>query len=174
MTPTRLALLAAALLCTAGPAGCGGKDPAPAAARLLAPDVGGTTLQGEAFALRDLQGRVVLLNVWATWCEPCRDELPELARLHEALAERGLTVVGLNVDVARLRGRVAAMAHDFALPFPVVLDPGNATVGPLQVVGYPTSFVIGRDGTIRWRRDGIILPDDAELRGVLEAALSDE
>jgi thiol-disulfide isomerase/thioredoxin len=139
----------------------------------LAPPLELTTLDGESFDLRAHRGEVVLLNMWATWCQPCRQELPELARLQREHHDKGFTVVGVNVDVARLEPRVRSMVADFELPFPVLLDPKNESVPTFEVVGYPTSFVIARDGSIRWRRDGIIFENDEELAGVLESALAD-
>ncbi|MBL8947695.1 MAG: TlpA family protein disulfide reductase, partial [Myxococcales bacterium] len=63
-----------------------------------APALVGKTLDGEPFDLASMRGQVVLLNVWATWCQPCREELPELERLHELYASRGFSVVGVSVD----------------------------------------------------------------------------
>lgn len=171
---TRLALATLLLGAPAiGIGGCRGKEQSPPPHVELAPELKLTTLEGEPFDLRGHQGEVVLLNMWATWCQPCRQELPELARLHRELGSKRFTVVGVNVDVARLEGRVRSMVADFELPFPVVLDPNNETVSKFEVVGYPTTFVIARDGSIRWRRDGIIFENDEELAGVLETALAE-
>jgi thiol-disulfide isomerase/thioredoxin len=169
---SRLAL-AAWLLAGSGLPGCRGKEQAPPGDVELAPELKLSTLEGERFDLRAHRGEVVLLNLWATWCQPCRQELPELARLHREHQGRQFTVAGVNVDVARLEPRVRSMVADFELPFPVLLDPNNESVPKFEVVGYPTTFVIARDGSIRWRRDGIIFENDEELAGVLESALSD-
>lgn len=176
MTPrSRLALAALLLGSTASTAagGCRGKQQAPPADVELAPELVLETLDGESFDLRAHRGEVVLVNMWATWCQPCRQELPELARLHREHQSRRFTVVGVNVDVARLEPRVRAMVDDFELPFPVALDPDNTSVPSFEVVGYPTSFVIARDGSPRWRRDGIIFENDEELAAVLESTLAE-
>ena len=108
--------LAALLLGLTPAAGCSGKKNAPSGDFKPAPQLELVQLGGEDFDLADYKGRVVLLNMWATWCKPCREELPELARLHRELEPRGLTVVGVNVDVARLRRKVGRMVEDFACP----------------------------------------------------------
>ncbi len=138
-----------------------------------APPLQKADLRGQPYDLAKQQGKVVLVNVWATWCEPCKAELPELARLHRELGGRGFEVVAVNVDVKRKEGQVRKMASEFQLPFPVLLDPKNQTVMDWKIVGYPTSFVVGRAGDIVWRRDGMIFEHDPELGTILENALAE-
>jgi cytochrome c-type biogenesis protein len=133
----------------------------------------GTTLRGEPLALADLRGRVVLLNVWATWCDPCREELPELQALYTRLEPRGLVVLGVSVDAARDSQTLRNMVSGFGLTYPVIHDERNRIGSPFQVVGYPASFVIDRAGVLRWRRDGMIPPGHPELAAALETALAE-
>jgi thiol-disulfide isomerase/thioredoxin len=128
---------------------------------------------GEDVELKDLRGTVVLINVWATWCEPCVAELPHLADLHRELADRGFTVVGLNADVASKRLQVKRMVEAHDLPYAIWLDPKNQAQVAFKLRGYPTSILIDRQGKIRWRREGIIVPGDAELMPILEQALNE-
>lgn len=171
---TRPCLALAALLALTA---CEGKPqradaPAPAPAGPLAPAFTGRSLDGEPFDLAGLRGQVVLLNVWATWCEPCRQEMPELQALHTRHRAQGLTVVGVSVDAARLGPEVRRMVEDFGLTYPNVHD-GRNTIGPaFKVVGYPTSFLIDRAGAIVWRRDGLLEPGDAELAAAIAGALA--
>lgn len=158
---------------------CEGKprpaDPAPASASdlPLAPNFAGRTLDGDPIDLRGLHGQVVLINVWATWCEPCRAEMPELQALHARHRERGFTVLGVSVDAARLGAEVRGLVDEFRLTYPIVHDGGN-TIGPLfKVVGYPTSFLLDRRGAVIWRRDGLLERDDPELTRALASALTD-
>lgn len=159
-------------------AACSGKPdndrvlPASVALGAPAPAYTGVTVRGVPFDLAELRGKVVLLNVWATWCEPCREELPDLQGLHDRLGERGLRVVGVSVDAARDRGLIDATIAEFSLRYPVVHDARNLISGPFKVVGYPTSFVIDRAGVVTWRRDGLIPKDDPALLAALEAALA--
>lgn len=137
-----------------------------------APAFAGTTLRGEPLSLADLRGRVVLLNIWATWCEPCREELPELQALYTRHEARGLTVLGVSTDAARDFKTLRNMVSGFGLTYPVIHDEPNRIGAPFQIIGYPASFVIDRGGTLRWRRDGMIPPGDPDLAAVLEAALA--
>lgn len=132
----------------------------------------GTTVAGEPFSLAEQRGTVVLVNVWATWCAPCRQELPELVRLHHRHRDRGFTVVGVSVDTRRAFGPLRAMIEQFAIDYPVVFDPEQAAIAPWEIRGYPTSFLVDREGVVRWRRDGLVEPDDAELGAAIEAALA--
>ncbi|HEY8376683.1 MAG TPA: TlpA disulfide reductase family protein [Nannocystis sp.] len=157
---------------------CEGKPPGPGAPATLAlgapaPPFAGVTMRGEPLALADLRGRVVLLNVWATWCEPCREELPELQALYQRLEPRGLTVVGISTDAARDFKSLRTMVAGYNLTYPVLHDERNRIGAPYQIVAYPASFVIDRAGVLRWRRDGVIKPDDPELAAVLEAVLAE-
>ena len=137
-----------------------------------APAYAATTLDGATFDLEAHRGEVVLVNVWATWCEPCREELPELARLHREHERDGLVVVGVSTDAARNAEKVRRMVTEYDLPYPIVHDADNVVVTTFKVVGYPTSFLVDRRGRLRWRRDGIIPNGDAELATALRTALA--
>jgi peroxiredoxin len=173
-----LALVLATCFVGSGLAACEGKPGAPDQPAVLAvgapaPAFAGTTVRGEPLSLADLRGRVVLLNVWATWCEPCREELPELEKLHTSLGPRGLTVLGVSIDAARDAPTLRDMIASFGLHYPVIHDERNIIGAPFKIIGYPASFVIDRAGVLRWRRDGLLQPGDPELAAVLEAALSE-
>lgn len=169
-----LASLLALLALTA----CEGKpqQPAPDAAATIkgpaAPPFIGRTLDGEPFELASHRGQVVLLNVWATWCEPCRQEMPELQALHTRHSPQGLTVIGVSVDAARLNPEVRRMVEDARITYPNVHDARNTIGTGFKVAGYPTSFLIDRQGAIVWRRDGLIEPGDAELAAAITSALA--
>jgi len=167
----RSSTVLAALLALTSPA-CSKSDPAPVAYE-DAPEFSARTFDGEDVALADLRGTVVLINVWATWCEPCVAELPDLADLHRQLGERGFTVIGLNADVASKRLQVKRMVDAHDLPYSIWLDPKNQAQVAFAVRGYPTSILIDRQGKIRWRREGVILPGDPELMPILEQALAE-
>lgn len=167
---SRTIALGIALLLCACPASPGQRNAAEAGLK-VAPRLTGKDLAGEYVALDDHRGKVVLLNVWATWCEPCREELPELQRIQATHGGESFTVFGVSIDADRDAPKVRAMAERFRLGYPVMLDPGGKSVESLDVRGYPTTFVLGPDGTILWRRDGILLPRDPEVETQIKAAL---
>jgi cytochrome c biogenesis protein CcmG, thiol:disulfide interchange protein DsbE len=121
-----------------------------------APDFMATDLAGNPVRLADLRGEVVLLNVWATWCPPCREEMPSMQRLHEEFATKGLHVVAVSIDAepgrfdlgGRRGGDVHAFAREMRLTFPLWLDPAGDIQRIYRVTGVPESFVIDRTGTI--------------------------
>jgi cytochrome c biogenesis protein CcmG, thiol:disulfide interchange protein DsbE len=122
-----------------------------------APDYEARTLAGDRVALHDYRGAVVLLNIWATWCPPCVEEMPALQRLHEALADHGLRIVAVSVDAplgvpgvfGLPGGDVAAFRDRFGLTFDILHDPSGDIQPRYQVNGLPTTFLIDRDGRIR-------------------------
>lgn len=165
---------ARALLALLPLAGCGGGEGMPqvvevgrpvpeyAAASLASPD---------SVSLRDLRGKVVLLNVWATWCHPCREEIPALQRLHERFGARGLEVVGVSVDAAGEEEAIRAFAQDFGMTYPVWLDPGDRVSSTFRLIGVPSTFLIDRDGTLLWKHLGPVDAEDPALTRTLEEAL---
>jgi peroxiredoxin len=116
-----------------------------------APPLVATTLDGtkRRKTLADYTGKVVLLNVWATWCEPCRVEMPSIERLHHEFASRGLAVVAVSVDDPGTEQRIRDFAKELGVTFEILHDPRQETKTSYQITGYPETFVIGRDGTIR-------------------------
>lgn len=112
-----------------------------------APDFRLEDLDGGTRSLSDLRGRPVVVNFWASWCIPCRDEAPLLADAQSRDATSGLQILGVvfqdDADSAR------AFMERFALPYPGLLDPGGRTAIDYGVVGIPMTFMIGRDGIIR-------------------------
>ena len=138
-----------------------------------APEFETKTLDGDDTSLADYRGQVVLLNVWATWCDPCVRELPELVRLHEQLAGKGFTVIGLNTDVRSKLSAVRAMVVRNRLPFPVWLDFESRSQVAFELRGYPTTFLIDRQGKVRWKREGEVLRNDPELMPILDQVLAE-
>ncbi|HEU0301810.1 MAG TPA: TlpA disulfide reductase family protein [Longimicrobium sp.] len=122
-----------------------------------APDVRARDLQGRPVSLQDLRGQVVLLNVWATWCGPCLDEMPSMERLHRELGPRGLKIVAVSVDAAQGSvsrsgqpgGDVAEFARALGLTFTIWHDPSGAIERSYRTTGVPESFVIDRNGVIQ-------------------------
>jgi cytochrome c biogenesis protein CcmG, thiol:disulfide interchange protein DsbE len=116
-----------------------------------APDIHAVTLDPEPAVrtLADYDGRVVLLNVWATWCEPCRVEMPSMEALHRDYAPHGLSVVAVSIDQAGSRNTILAFADSLDLTFDILHDPVNRIQRDYQGGGVPETFVIGRDGIIR-------------------------
>jgi cytochrome c biogenesis protein CcmG/thiol:disulfide interchange protein DsbE len=116
-----------------------------------APPIEGVTLDGKKTPrkLADYSDKVVLLNVWATWCEPCRIEMPSIEKLHNEFASKGLAVVAISVDDPGAEQRILDFVKEYGLTFEVLHDPRQVTTRNYQITGYPETFIIARDGTIR-------------------------
>ena len=99
--------------------------------------------------LADYEGQVVLLNIWATWCAPCRVEMPSIQALHETYGPQGLAVVAVSIDDAEAAPKIAAFARDYRLTFEILHDASGAIKRTFQTTGVPETFVIAPDGVIR-------------------------
>ncbi|MEZ5420350.1 MAG: TlpA disulfide reductase family protein [Vicinamibacterales bacterium] len=155
------------LLCVLGLAAAGAaQEPARPAPPLDLP-----AADGSAVSLASLRGKVVLVDVWASWCAPCKAAFPEYDRLHKEYRERGFEVLAVNVDERRadadrfLAGRTPAMT--------VVFDPAGVAPERLGVRGMPTSFLIDRRGQIRHVHEGFTTRDLATYRRRIEALLAE-
>jgi peroxiredoxin len=104
---------------------------------------------GAVHTMADYRGQVVLLNIWATWCEPCRIEMPSMEELYRAYAPRGLHIVAVSIDDGASEDSIRAYARNLGLTFEILHDPTHAIEKAYQTTGYPESFVIDRQGTIR-------------------------
>ena len=122
-----------------------------------APDFVASTLDGGQATLQDYRGKVILLNIWATGCPPCREEMPSMQRLTEKLAGTDFEIVAVSVDAAEVGapgyggfvgGDVPAFAEELGLTFTILRDPEGTIAGTYQTTGLPESFLIGRDGLI--------------------------
>lgn len=104
---------------------------------------------GRTRTLADYKGQVVLLNVWATWCPPCRAEMPSMERLYDTYRTRGLRVVAVSIDDYVAEDSIVAYARNLGITFDVLHDPRHAIERSYKTTGYPESFVIDRGGVIR-------------------------
>ena len=120
--------------------------PAPAMGH-PAPEFTLSTPEGETVTLSDLRGRPVVLNFWATWCGPCRAEMPELQRLHENLEPAGVVVLGVNQNETETA--IASFRQELGVDFPTVIDRRMGVSREYAVNSIPTTFFIDRDGTVR-------------------------
>ena len=104
-------------------------------------------LRGSPRVLDQWTGRVRVVNVWASWCGPCVQEMPSLQRLHQTLGPEGLVVLGLTVDDTAAEAE--GLIRSSGVTFPQAHDPDGATVYPtLDIDGLPTTFIVGKDGRI--------------------------
>ena len=100
-------------------------------------------------SLADYKGDVVLLSIWATWCAPCRAEMPSIERLHREFGPRGLKIVAVSVDDPGQQKAVRDFVRELGLTFEVLHDPTHDIQKVYQTTGVPETFVLGRDGVIR-------------------------
>jgi len=121
--------------------------------------------------LASLRGKVILVDFWASWCEPCRHSFPWLNEMQAKYAARGLVVIGVNVD--RERADAERFLHEVPAQFRIVYDPAGALATRYDLPGMPVSYVIGPNGEVAGRhvgfRNALRAEREAELQKLLEA-----
>ncbi len=128
----------------------------PVTAGTVAPDFEVKDLAGGLARLGDHRGEVVLVNIWATWCLPCRIEMPSMERLYQEIGEDGFEIMAVSIDAevgffdlaGRPGGDIQAFADSLGLTFPMLHDPSGGIERLYRTTGVPETFLIGRDGII--------------------------
>jgi len=113
----------------------------------LAPNFLLETLDGKEMRLNDLRGQAVVINFWATWCRPCRKEIPELVAAYNSYRERGLVILGVNLQEGK--GIVRPFAEDFGMNFPILIDRDGEVGDEYRILGLPTTYFVDRGGVVR-------------------------
>ena len=135
-----------------------------------APDFTLKTLEGPNLRLQEQRGKVVLLNFWATWCGPCREEMPQLNKLFEKYRPLGFTLLGVNIDEDPRNA--ANVATQLGVKFPVLLDTDKRISKLYQLSTMPSTVMIDRDGRVRYvnrgYKTGTELEYDQQIRALLK------
>jgi peroxiredoxin len=130
-------------------------------------------MNGAEVVLSSFQGKVVVISFWATWCGPCKEEMPHLFKMYQELGDRGLVVLSVSTDDARSVSKVKPFIQKMGYSFPVLLDKESTVISsynPAKTLPY--TVIVGRDGTIARRTSGYTPGDEGELRTFLEAQLA--
>ena len=136
-----------------------------------APAYATVSVDGDSVSLASLRGKVVLFNIWATWCHPCRDEIPELRAIHAKYRDRGLELVGVSVDADGTDDAIRGFMNEFQMTYPVWRDPDERVSTRFLAIGVPATYLIDRNGILQWRKTGPIAPKDTSLSNAIERAL---
>lgn len=131
-----------------------------------------TNIDGTPFTFAEMKGKPVLLNLWATWCGPCRAEIPELQRLHEEHEADGFAVLGVSVDEPGAKQEIESFLAERNVTYPNVHDPEAKVADMFNAFALPTSVLIDRNGTVVWKKIGIIRFEDPELRKAMATVMS--
>ncbi len=138
-----------------------------------APEYGATTLDGEPVTLDELKGDVVMLNVWATWCIPCREEMPGLQALHEEFQSEGLKVVGVTIDDRSVTvPRLNDFMRSVGVGYTIWRDPDDRFARTFRTIGVPETFLISKDGYIVYQWKGAFDPTSEQTREIVQTALT--
>ena len=115
----------------------------------LAPNFMLDTLDGNKVTLSDLRGKIVIVNIWATWCLPCRAETPALEKSYEQYKDSGVVILGVNLTNQDSLSDVTSFVKEYKLTYPILLDQDGRVGYLYQIEGLPSTFFINRNGVIR-------------------------
>lgn len=132
------------------------------------PDFTAVTLRGETVRLSDYKGQVVMLNFWATWCPPCKAEMPDIQAAYQSYKDRGFTVLAINNS--ERSPQIRPFVDAFALTFPIVLDSTSTLQESFAIKGYPTSLFISDVGELYATHTGMLTPE--QLDGYITVGLA--
>jgi len=142
-----------------------GQGMSPVAERPPAPDFVLDDLDGKSHRLSDYRGKVVVVNFWATWCPPCREEMPSMQRAWEVIEPQGMMMLGINVGEDE--DTIFSFTANYPVEFPLLMDQDSAVITAWPVRGLPTTFVVDPAGRIAFRAIGGREWDDPELLAAL-------
>lgn len=165
---TALPVLVSCALLTACAAGDGPQGPRVGEP---APPYEAVTLDGESRSLASFQGEVVLLNLWATWCAPCRHETPFLQSLYEERRGEGFEIVGVSMDTGDQTRSIREFVEEYGVTYTILHDARMEGMDRYQVLGLPATFLVDREGVIRWMRYGPVSETDADFLNALDEVL---
>ncbi|UCB51663.1 MAG: TlpA family protein disulfide reductase [Candidatus Zixiibacteriota bacterium] len=138
----------------------------------LAPDFTLPDLAGKSHTLSKLRGQVVLVNIWATWCGPCKREIPSLVRLYQSRKDKGFEILAMSVDRIS-SSRVASFASNYRMSFPVLLNPRGDVAHKYWARSIPSTFLVDKKGVIRWKVVGTREWDDAQALARIDQLLAE-
>lgn len=158
------------VLFAAAIAGCGGEKPA-AREGQPAPDFTVSGLSGEQIRLSDLRGKVVLLNFWASWCPPCKDEMPSLVDLNRAMAGKNFQMLAVSIDRGG-KDTIREFLGKNGINLPVFFDPQGKVMKAYGVLRVPETFIIDGKGIVRKKIIGPLHWSDQSVIGIIESLFS--
>ncbi len=140
-----------------------------------APDFTAVTLDSipREKRLADYRGQVVMINVWATWCLPCRVEMPSIEALHKSYGSKGLKILAVSIDDPGTDSTIRAFVKQYGLTFEVLHDPKGKISDLYDIGGYPETFIVGKDGVIRKKLMQATDWNSPEARGLVERLLAE-
>ena len=136
-----------------------------------APEYQAITLDNEAVSLTDYKGKVILVNLWATWCEPCRDEMPLLEDLSQTFSHTDFEVIGVSIDETGFEKKIQQILDSGEISYEIWLDPSNKFQFKFRTIGVPESFLINREGMIVHQWKGEFDPMSKETINIVESTI---
>ena len=136
-----------------------------------APDYKAISLDGNPVSISDYQGKVILVNLWATWCEPCREEMPALGELHSMFPRSDFEIIGVSIDDPGFEQVIVQTMAEDNLAYPIWLDPENRFQFAFRTIGVPESFLIDADGQIIHQWKGAFNPVSDDTINLVESTI---
>lgn len=123
----------------------------------LAPNFTLRTIDGKTVSLADYKGKVVLVNIWATWCPPCQQEVPSMVRLYKEMKGKDFEILAVSIDDQDLPNTLISFARVYEMGFPILMDSRSEVAKLYRTTGVPESFLVDRNGIVQHK---VVGPDD--------------
>lgn len=132
------------------------------------PDISFTAMDGKKVRLASFKGKVLFVNLWATWCAPCREEMPGMQKLYEQMKGENFEMIAISIDKDGMKA-VSPFVKELGLTFPILLDVEQLAAGPFHITGVPETFLVNQDGIILHHLVGPAKWDRPEITNALKA-----
>ena len=165
----RIALCALVALTACGPGETPGRTQVEVVSEPVPVLEGPSVTDDRTISTSDFQGSILVINVWATWCDPCRDELPAFVRAADAYRDRGVRFLGINYQDDRAAAR-AWIERDYRIPYPSIYDPSGESAATFGFPGLPDTFFVDEEGMMRFRAFGQL--SESQLKATLDRMLA--
>ncbi|MDN5872631.1 MAG: redoxin domain-containing protein [Nitrococcus sp.] len=137
-----------------------------------APEYLANTLGGETVQLSDFKGeKTVMVNIWATWCQPCREEMPQLQKLYEEYKDNGLVILGVSVDGRGQEKAIRRFVESVGVTFPILYDSDKRIVWTFETIGIPQTLLIAKSGELIYRWRGRFNPQSDSAQTIVRNAV---
>lgn len=137
------------------------------------PGFSGKTLDGEKISLSDYKGKVTLVDVWASWCKPCKEEFPFLIELYEKYSDNDFSVLAVNIDEEKVNAEKFLKSLKKEVPFKILFDPESKVPNLYDIQAIPTTYILDKKGVIRYYHLGFMESEKEKYKSEIETLLNE-
>lgn len=138
-----------------------------------APGFSGKTLEGDSIKLSDYRGKITLVDVWASWCKPCKAEFPFLLELYDTYSVKGFTILAISIDEESENAKIFLKGLNKEIPFKVMHDPKGKVANQYKIEAIPTTYILDKNGVIRYSHLGFMESEKDKYKTEIETLINE-